>query len=557
MFPAAVFPKPRSLSDCLRAPGSTYARAVTIANTATSSLNLTDYQVRITLDTSALIPAKMRADGNDIMFADETNVIPYWIEPSTINTTQTKIWLKVPQIPSGATKKIYMYYGNSGASVNQSFDNTFIKNLMGDGIAGYWHFDEGHGVVAYDASGQGRDLSITGATWHTADGGRWSTLQNVQFGTGSCLVFTGSGNAQYADNIITDPSKLSIEAWVYPTDVSTAGYLIQKTGTTSSYYLKVAVGGDLQFCVYDATNTPHAISGNQVLSTGTAYHVVGTYDGTDHTVRLYINGVLQASTATSAAVNITTAPFMIGNTFKGRIDEVAVHSRTLSLAEIQAHFERRQYAAVAPSTPVVIAETPINKYLWTIPSAPADLSQYVKVYITDRNTVLGGNTISDASDNYFSIISYPRVTVKTPNGGEVLTTADSYNITWKYDGNIGKDTDFVTLSYSIDGGATWVSPAINDYVLNRNGTFTWLSIPDAPSTNCKIRVKHNSDPLVVDVSDAPFKIQGKLVLPSVAHLPQFTQTSGGNSEWIYWDTVGTINRVKLQYSKDGFVSDMI
>jgi len=75
---------------------------------------------------------------------------------------------------------------------------------MGDNIAGYWHFDEGHGVVAYDASGQGRDLSITGATWHTADGGRWSTLQNVQFATGSCLVFTGSGNAQYADNIITD-----------------------------------------------------------------------------------------------------------------------------------------------------------------------------------------------------------------------------------------------------------------------------------------------------------------------------------------------------------------
>jgi len=53
----------------------------------------------------------MRADGNDIMFADETNVIPYWIEPNTINTTQTNIWLRFLRFRVGTTKKIYMYYG--------------------------------------------------------------------------------------------------------------------------------------------------------------------------------------------------------------------------------------------------------------------------------------------------------------------------------------------------------------------------------------------------------------------------------------------------------------
>ncbi len=281
-------------------PGSTYARAITIDNTAPSSVELTNYQVKLTLDTSALIPAKMRPDGYDIMFADEDEVCSYWIEPSTINTTQTKIWVKVPQIPSGAIKKIYMYYGNPNSSVNQSFDNTFVKDVMSADIAGYWHFDEKQGVVAYDASGSGMDLNIVGAVWHTVDGGRWSTQQDVRFNTGSCLIFDGNGYAEYTGNIITDPQKISVEACIYPTDVSTEGFIIQKTGAASSYSLKISAGGSLQFCIYDAANTPHTVSGNQVLTAGTAYHVVGTYDGvTDGKIRLYIDGVLQNSTATS------------------------------------------------------------------------------------------------------------------------------------------------------------------------------------------------------------------------------------------------------------------
>ncbi|MFA5392782.1 MAG: DUF2341 domain-containing protein, partial [Candidatus Paceibacterota bacterium] len=386
--------------------------------------------------------------------------------------------------------------------------------------------------------------------------GRWSTQKSVSFSTGSCLIFDGNDYAGYSDNIITDPQKFSVEAWIYPTDITTEGYIVQKTGDTSSYSLKIAAGGSLEFCIYDATNAPQVVSGNQALSAGTPYHVAGTYDGTDDQVRLYIDGVLQANTTTAAEINTTSAPFKIGNTFKGRIDEVSIYNKTLSLAEITAHFERRQYASTVPASPVVQVEEPINKYLWTVPSDAADLSQYVKVYITDRNTVTGGSTISDASDNYFSIISYPRVIIKQPNGGEVLTTADSYTITWRYDGDIGKDTDYMTLDYSVDGGTNWVTPAINDYVLNKNGTFTWLSIPDAPSSDVRVRIKHNSDPLIFDVSDVSFKIQGKLVLPSADHLPQFTEVQGGSTEYIYWDTVGTINKVKLQYSKDDFVSDV-
>ena len=69
-------------------PGSAYARAITIDNTTPSSVELTDYQVKITLNTAVLVSGgKMRSDGNDILFADGNNVCPYWIEPGTINTS--------------------------------------------------------------------------------------------------------------------------------------------------------------------------------------------------------------------------------------------------------------------------------------------------------------------------------------------------------------------------------------------------------------------------------------------------------------------------------------
>jgi hypothetical protein len=40
-------------------------------------------------------------------------IIPHWVEPGTINSNNTAIWVKIPtSIPAGQTIRIYMYYGN-------------------------------------------------------------------------------------------------------------------------------------------------------------------------------------------------------------------------------------------------------------------------------------------------------------------------------------------------------------------------------------------------------------------------------------------------------------
>lgn len=104
-----------------------YRQAINISNSAGS--NQTDYQVSITLNTSALVTAgKLQSNCNDIRVTDNNGkLLPYWIETgaSACNTTTTAIWTKVPSIPtSGQT--VYIYYGNPNAVSAQNGNNVFI-----------------------------------------------------------------------------------------------------------------------------------------------------------------------------------------------------------------------------------------------------------------------------------------------------------------------------------------------------------------------------------------------------------------------------------------------
>jgi hypothetical protein len=93
--------------------------AITIDNTA-NSRSLTDYAVLTTIDTANLIAQrKMNAHGGDIRFIADNNELNFWVE-SGMDTNNTRIWVKVPNIPASSTKTIYMYYGDPNHRVCQS-----------------------------------------------------------------------------------------------------------------------------------------------------------------------------------------------------------------------------------------------------------------------------------------------------------------------------------------------------------------------------------------------------------------------------------------------------
>ena len=102
-----------------------YRRAITI--TENSGSTLTDYQIKVVLDTANFDYSHANSDGSDIRFkdSDDTTALSFWIEKWN-PSGESIIWVKVPQIPAGSTKTIYMYYGNPSASSASDGDATFI-----------------------------------------------------------------------------------------------------------------------------------------------------------------------------------------------------------------------------------------------------------------------------------------------------------------------------------------------------------------------------------------------------------------------------------------------
>jgi len=90
--------------------------------TINSSTSLTDYQIKVVIDSShSDFWSHVQSDAKDVRFTDSNGSTPisYWIEKwdTTSGSESATIWVKVPNIPNG-TKTIYLYYGNSSATGN-------------------------------------------------------------------------------------------------------------------------------------------------------------------------------------------------------------------------------------------------------------------------------------------------------------------------------------------------------------------------------------------------------------------------------------------------------
>jgi hypothetical protein len=88
--------------------------------------------------------------------------------------------------------------------------------------------------------------------------------------------------------------------------------------------------------------SPSALAANQWS------HVALTYDNVR--MRLYVNGVQASERTVTGAIATSTAALRFGGNsiwsefFQGQIDEIRLHNRALSLAEVQADMT----TAIAP-----------------------------------------------------------------------------------------------------------------------------------------------------------------------------------------------------------------
>jgi len=222
----------------------------------------------------------------------------------------------------------------------------FIKGTesSNDGLVAYYSFDEGHGNIAYDHSGNGNDGTIYGATW--VDGIK-----------GKALYFDGENDYVIVENsnTISITGDITLAAWIYLEEDSfrrqavvaktTGGDFIE---ANAQYLLEIRDYGDVMVgheygegldeynYVFDANLLSYnwyfvAVTRNIYLKEWKLY-VNGEYQGTIH-YSYNPNGGSQTK------LDIGFDKGCPNTYFHGIIDELRIYNRALSESEIKALYD--------------------------------------------------------------------------------------------------------------------------------------------------------------------------------------------------------------------------
>ncbi len=233
-----------------------------------------------------------------------------------------------------------LYDVGQSDKTNSSISQPQGTGRLDSGLAGYWKLDDGSGTSATDSSTNASTGTLTsGPTWTTGQ-------------IGGAVNFDGTDDYITAGDQATleTNNSLAIGGW-FKLDTLPSGnrmFLVTKGGTTSYYEYELNVNGansnKIRF-------TLGAIGGGAYLSTdsitapttGTWFHVMGVFDKSTLSVKVYYNGVLEGtSTSTSGTLESTkNSNFNIGKRddsaeteLDGLADEVRVYDRTLSADEV-------------------------------------------------------------------------------------------------------------------------------------------------------------------------------------------------------------------------------
>lgn len=182
--------------------------------------------------------------------------------------------------------------------------------------------------------------------------------------------------------------------------------------------------------------------------------------------------------------------------------------------------------------------TTSGSYSWNVPNTS---SGNCLIRITDSNN----SGTSDISDAVFTITS--PLTVTAPNGGEIWEGSTQETITFNRNGT----SNYFDLYYSTDAGSSWNQIGYNQYI--SGSSYNW-NIPDAPSTQCLVKITDHSNSCMTDISDALFEIS------EAASSVTLTDPNGGEVWYagedynITWTGNNTSDIYNLDYSIDNGVS---
>jgi hypothetical protein len=212
-----------------------------------------------------------------------------------------------------------------------------------------WSLDENTGTTAVDGSGNGRNGSITGATW--AAGVR-----------GSALEFDGSNDfiSIPGGEWLTQPVG-TVEAWIKIHPDGPGGRIIstETAGWHDGLHISYAdessdntpLNGGISCGIHSTYTSDHyAEAYISNVSKGDWHFVAFVWNAPENTVLTYVDGQIHTVTTPHAGIADTGEPLTVGcwesgnsrgSWFRGWVDEIKFYDRALSTKELDEHRSSR------------------------------------------------------------------------------------------------------------------------------------------------------------------------------------------------------------------------
>lgn len=402
-----------------------------VIDNSTNSAALTNYQVKLTVNTEApILAGHMEANGNDIRFStDCSDSLFYYIE-NYINTDSTAIWVNVPFVAAGGSDTIYMYYGNLSAPAFSNADSTF--DFFDDFSAGVLDTNK---------------WEVRGAPTYSFNNG--------------IITFYGSNNWDYMRTVPQFTYPIVLEE-SHTGNGPSAGSVFGITGTDNRYTFRESNGN-----LMGTTEDPDVSGGNSWYDQNYPGVPMSLDPNVFYDYRISVEpavGSLQYYEFCNLTTSNCAGPTSM-TAYSGPSIYAGISSYSSSFIGYYDYFRIRKYSAVEPSISQVAADLPLTVNLGM-----------------DTSVCPGAGLVLDAGN--------PGSTYLWSNGATTQTllvsVADTFSVLVNDNGFCGAASDSILVSHiSVD-----VTTTLNDSTITSNATaaaYQWINCsnlsPIAGATN--------------------------------------------------------------------------
>jgi hypothetical protein len=306
------------------------------------------------IDPSVSVPATVYSgEGNDQVYAGSG--------PSTlIGGNGNDLLVGGPRndiISAGRGTDYFVGGGGNDVITGGGGNDTLGLPATSDPPISYWNLNDGSGTVIHDSQGvQNGTFYAVGTTPDLTEQGPSASL--APYGAATAAGFVGSAKDYIgiANNAAFQVANGTVEFWFNAASLQGLQTLFAKASNgVQDVPLTIGLNGGLLVAQFGASGTDPArggtIQATQAISANTWYHVAFTFGANG--MALYLNGVLVGTSAFKGGLAMNIDPIVLGgsnattptgrgnpsgqvitNSFKGRIDEVALYGQVLDPTQI-------------------------------------------------------------------------------------------------------------------------------------------------------------------------------------------------------------------------------